>query len=256
MRVTCYSALVLLVAAMSASAAPITFDFTGGSGVTGLASGTTISFTVGAVTLKATAWGLTASNSTKFESAQLSKYAGAGLGLGVCNTAEGLNCSDPAHQVDNDSQYELVLFQFTTPVDPLSVTIKPYDNAANGGWDRDVTYWVGNLAANYDLTGKTLADLTAALGLNLTRTDDPSTVSTSSRAVNITSGYVNSLLFGPRASGNNPDGNIDRFKINSATIDLGTGAEGQSSVPEPATMLLVGGALALAGARRFRKTGD
>ena len=121
--------------------------------------------------------------------------------------------------------------------------------------DGEVSYPVGNVSANYNLTGKALADLTAALGLNLARTDDPSTVGTSSRTVAIAGGYVNSLLFGPRASGNTPDANIDRFKINSATIEVEPGGEFQSSVPEPATLLLSGAALILIAARRKYRPG-
>ena len=57
-------------------------------------------------------------------------------------------------------------------------------------------------------------------------------------------GLGNALLIGARVSGNGADGNIDRFKIESLTVN--------TTAPEPATFGLAGAALVGLGLLRRR----
>lgn len=73
---------------------------------------------------------------TGFQQARSELWA---TGLGVCSLTKP--CGNPSHQVDNAGQREYVLFRFSAPVDPISVRIDPF-----GTYDRDVSYWTGNIA--------------------------------------------------------------------------------------------------------------
>ena len=181
-------------------------------------------YTSGGVTVTVTAWGLTGNSDTTFQNANLGQYSG--LGLGVCDKIETLNCSSPNHQVDNAIAYDFVLFQFSSAVTPLTVTIQPY-----GTWDRDVTYYTGNAASGLNLNGVTLAGL-SGLGLTNVQNDD-SSVSSNARTVNLISGGVNSILFGARVGGDNY---ADYFKIAGLTGSV-------TAAPEPATSAFTGAAL-------------
>ena len=217
----------------SMKASTITFDFTAAGTNVGSGFGNVRTFTTGGVTVTVTAWGLTGSGST-FQTAQLGKFS---TGLGSCNQTEGTGCSNPSHQFDNGGEYEFALFQFSTAVDPLTITINPY-----GAFDRDVTYFVGNTASGLNLGGLTLGGL-AGLGFGSAINND-STISDNARAVSLVSNQVNSVLFGARLNG---DSDIDRFKIAGMTV------EKMDGIPEPATFGLIGLGLITAGAVRLRK---
>lgn len=195
-----------------AGAAPITWNFTG-SGSEG-SIGNERTFTAGGITVTANAW----SYGTSFQEARLGRWS---TGVAVCGATE--TCSNPAHQVDNVGQHEFVLLRFDAPVDPLSVRIDPY-----GTYDRDASYWVGNVNSSIDLTGKGYGDL-GGLGF-LARNDSNGTTSTSYRDVSISNPLsVNALLFGAKYLGAS-DGE-DRFKITKMS---------GNAVPVPGTMLLFG----------------
>lgn len=102
--------------------------------------------------------------------------------------------------------------------------IDPY-----GVYDRDVTYWVGNITPGLDLTGKTYADL-AALGFSA-ETVSLSTPSESARNVTIVGKGVNAILFGAQRGEFTGD-DVDRFKVTAINVNRLT------AVPEPSGLLL------------------
>lgn len=251
--------LATALCATPAMAGTIAWDFTGSNSSGSF--GNTRTFTSGGITITATAWGFTwGSGNTALESAALGQWS---TGLGVCDRAEGSGCSDPSHQVDNEGYDNFVLFQFSAPVDITTVTIDPY-----GTWDRDVSYWAGNVVGTLNLDGKTYANL-AALGFG-SRVDDDGTTSSSSRNVAISGGAVNALLFGAQVGGQDPtsytyncgsyqhprtctgtDYSYDYFKIsglNATTVP----PPDTNPVPEPGTVVLLGTGVA-ALAVRYRR---
>ena len=232
----------IMLLSFSAHAGTLTLDFRTATGAnSGSGLGNVRTFNVGGITITETAWGAN-SNSNTLQAAQLGLWSG--YGLGVCNQQEAANCSSPNHQVSNENGTDFVLFQFSTAVNPISVTIRPY-----GTFDRDVTYFTGNAANNLNLSGTSLSGL-GALGFSAAVNDD-SSVSSSARTVSLISNSANSLLFGARSGG---DANPDYFKIAGLTLDTIPPAAG-GQTPEPATFGLIGSALvALALAtKRLRK---
>jgi len=218
----------LLFAAFSMNAATINFDFTTSGGTNaGSGFGNVRTYSSGGLTLTATAWSVTGNNNTTFQNSQLGWYSG--NGLGVCNRNEDTGCDSPEHQVDNYGSYDFVLFQFSLPIDPLTITIRGFGSEQGLENDKDVTYFLGNLTSG-NLTGKTLGDLTAN-PLNLTAFNDSGAVSPNPRTVNIQGGSANAILFGASVASTDRD---DFFKIQSMTV---------SNAPEPGTMVLLGGAL-------------
>ncbi|MFD0895974.1 hypothetical protein KBB96_08510 [Luteolibacter ambystomatis] len=217
--VAALAAGLLAVACLPASAQSLTWNLTGSAGI--LDAGDKLIFTKNNVTVTADAWGYTrGSSDNALEAAALGQW---NVGMGVVSGTE-----DPAgvdHQLDNEGPDEWVLFMFSTSVQVTGVTIDPY-----GVYDRDVTYWVGNVSSNLDLTGKTYADL-AALGFG-SEIASFSTASESARTVSITSpGGVNAILFGAKRGEFTGD-DIDRFKITAIS------ATPLTPVPEPACALL------------------
>lgn len=225
--------LLVVLACAGMPAATINWNFAGNGGTLGPST----TFTSGGVTATVSAWGLTASGNTRFAAGTLGQWS---TGLGVCNAAEGSSCSDPAHQVDNAAEIDFVLIRFSAPIDPISIFIDPYNS-----WDRDISYYTGNIATG-NLAGLGLSDL-SGLGFGAQQNDN-STVSSSGRTVNLTSGYVNAILIAPSIA--NSDGSVDRFKFKSLTGDFRTPG---NEVPEPSTFALMGVGLVAAGMMRRKQ---
>jgi hypothetical protein len=230
-RVT-LGAAALIAALWSApvAAAPITFDLTGANDQGSV--GNVRTFNSGGITLTATAW----SYSTSFQPGALGRWS---LGLGVCDQAElssSGGCTSPEHEVDNNGYRDYVLFQFSSPVDPLSVSVTTVNDD-----DLDASYFVGTLSLPADrLKDDTYASLaTRGFGARL---DNDYSGSSDSRTVTLTSGFVTGLLFGAREGSSN-----DGFKISQLVVD-----KPNLTVPEPASMLLFGFA-ALGIAPRLRR---
>jgi hypothetical protein len=226
-----------IIGSGSASAAPVTFDFAGAQGGA-MGEGTvgnTRTFTAGGITLNVTAWGYTydiaPGTNNALGKASLGRWS---TGLGSCNTTE-MPCSSPSHQVDNVGVDDWVLFVFSEAIDITSVRIDPY-----GNYDRDVSYYVGNVSAPLNLTGVNYAGL-GGLGFSSLNNSE-STASDAYRDVSIAGGYVNALLVGGYANSDQDD----YFKIKSVA--------GQTRVPEPSTLLLLfvgAGAIAFSRSRRM-----
>ncbi len=223
------SAVVIFAGIASANAAFTTLNLAGSAG-NPASFGNTLTFSQNGLTVTASAWGYTGSAGTLFENAGLGQYS---TGLGVSDRGEGLAAGDPSHQVDNIGPDNFVMFNFgSNPVDISSINIDPF-----GIYDRDVSYWVGNVTPGTDLTGKSYAQL-SALGFTQGRFDALSTPSETSLAVAIGK-TGNTILFGtyvgePPNTGAGSSTDEDRFKI--ASITAGPVVQAPP-VPEPTTAL-------------------
>ncbi len=236
--------------ALTASAAPveadsITFDFTNpGAGSFG-STGNQRVFSADGISVYATAWYTTSGSSDAlFAAATLGWWS---TGLGVCNAGEG-SCSDGnAHQVDNIAQRDYVLFLFDTSLLLETLVVDPY-----GTWDTDISFWFGNVGT---VPGQSLAGLSygglGGIGFGLEQVlAGPTQSAPYTHNLNSGSEY-NALLVGTLRT-NQTTGfksGDDRFKIASLT---GTVLEPLTPVPEPGSLLLLGGGLA-AVARRLRR---
>lgn len=114
------------------------------------------------VSLRATAWsdtGAANSNAVRndFEAASLRRWSG---GFGVQNRFSN-DSSSPEHAVDNNNNFDFVLFELDREVNLSSVMLNEY-----GTGDSDITVWVGNTDSDFstqlDLAGMDFSDLDAA----------------------------------------------------------------------------------------------
>jgi hypothetical protein len=247
-------ALAIGAGVQPAAAATITWTLTGNTGhlSSDTASATFASNEPSGITVTATAWGY----SSSFATGRLGVW---GTGLGVCNDAEGNSCSNPPHQVDNnsDSTTDWTLFTFSQAIDISQVKVDPY-----GDYDADASYTTAYISDSTQLAnlkstlaGKTYAQLStmgfgAILDSNSTKPNctapNPDDCPPVFHDISTTPGnkLVNAILFGAKKTETN-----DYFKI-SQIIASGQGA----FVPEPASLALLGvGLLAAARVRRRRR---
>lgn len=224
-RIALASAAIALATPVAALAQNVTWNFTNDG------TGTVPSFVTasdsGSPSTNATITGYTYNpNGTKFETAVVSRWSGAGLGME--------RSGDGEHQLDNVGSDEFLLFQFNKQLSNLTFSFDP-----TGSYDRDVYYWVGNVAAGTNLNNKTTAEL-AALGFQAGVLSARG-VSSSTFDVtlsNVPAGGINTVLLG------GPIGeDDDRYKITGLAAKV---------VPEPAALGLLGVA-GLLGARRRRR---
>jgi hypothetical protein len=232
-------AILLLLGCQTATASTWTFASGGDAyASSGSSYGNQITFSQGSETLRVTAWSNTADTPLNgFETAYIQRFS---TGLGVCNREEGSISSclntNAIHQVDNVGQQDLVLFLFDSAQAMQSLTIDPY-----GVWDRDVSFWVGNVSSGMTLSSSTFANL-GALGFG-SQVNSLNSASDAALTISL-GGYLgNALLVGGLYPA---DGTADRFKIRSLVTSTGI-----SVVPVPAgAWLLVSAFGLLAGIRR------
>jgi hypothetical protein len=238
------AALILALFALAGTAQASTWTFSSGGSsyvTSGTSYGNRITFYEGPERLRVYAWSDTAdAPAGGFETAFVRRFS---TGLGVCNRDEGAinDCVSGSvdHQVDNVSQYDVVLMLLDSAQAIQSLTVDPW-----GSWDRDVSFWVGNVSPTLSLTGENFASL-ASLGFSAQQNalNGPG----DGRLTIDLGGLVGNALL---VSALRPaDGSPDRFKIRSLVTMTPT----TTVVPVPAAAWLFASAVgALAGLRRFR----
>lgn len=238
----CTLALSALAAVSPANAAQVVFGMTGNTATTG-SDGNSVSYNIGGVRVRVSAWSLTAPNAG---GSVYDSYLGAySTGLGATSGDE--DGSNNTHTVDNQNRYDFLLFQFDQAVDIVSATFTTY--AVGGATkDSDFTYGYGttNTAWNTqpNLNNMSYGSLSSLLNGGFTTVTGTS--AGGARTVDSLSRSGNVWLIG--AAFANADGNIDAFKISNVTVNT-------TAVPEPATWaMMIAGFGLVGGAMRRRRS--
>lgn len=215
------------------------------------------------VGLSATATAFSASNNSTATITASTAYYGGGLGV----TSSGESTSSPQHAIDNNGAIETVMISFSNGVGGLTSADKVNLTSVRFGWasgdsDFSVYAYTGASSAPTPL-GVSYSNL-ASNGWTLIGHYNGGT-SSSGGTYNLgTSVYSSNWLVGAyNGLGSGLDTADDYFKLAavsgnpcpaSGTLPQGCGGTPSSSVPEPATVLLMGaGLLGLTRASR-RKT--
>jgi len=244
---------VLFSAAAALKASPINFNFITSGGVetgTGLTNVRTYTDPVTLATVTVTGWSVGQGPTDTFSRAQ-STFTN-GFGLGACSPGtgptNGVDCSSPYHQIDNNSHYEFLLFQFSPGVSAVSVTLQSFtcwvvtacDATKNG---RDSSYFFGTVGSG-NLSGVTLGGL-GGIGFGVERDNAHTAENSASTDPAVTQAILgttgNALLFGAMIDG--AGAGDDFFKIQTLSAN---------AVPEPATIGMIGVALVAFGFCRRR----
>ncbi len=175
---------------------------------------------VPAITVTVTAW--YASGTGPLKSATLGQYSN---GLGDCYSSE--SCSGSNQQIDDSGNNEFLLFQFSAPVDPTSITIKSPSNSGMG-----VSYWLGSTTnPSINLTNMNMTTSLSTLGFgSQNKITAPGTGST--RTIDFSgppTTSVNAVLFGAMYG----------YSGNGFDIMSFSGSPLATSVPEPASIFLL-----------------
>ena len=173
----------------------LTYDFSGSTATSG-AAGNTKSYTVGGVTVTASAFSRTAGG--LWDKAYLGAYGG---GHGVTDTGEtGANST---HTVDNVGRINYVMYQFSQKV----VVDQTYLGYVSG--DSDLTAWIGSSAT-------TLTSLSDALLAGMTKEANDTTATGARWAdINAANKEGNILVIAASTSDTTPD---DYFKIKQLSV--------------------------------------
>jgi MYXO-CTERM domain-containing protein len=227
-RFFAFAVLCWLVSTMSATAGPITFNFSGSSGLDG-GDGNIRTFASSGLSVNVSAF--SRDSSGVWATAWLGSYGG---GLGVTDSSEG-NGGSNKHTVDNLSRDNYVLFEFSETV------VVDWARLGYVVDDSDLQYWVGNKTNPFSNHG-TLSDAyLTSLGFtepNTTTSADPRTADLNA---SLMSGNVLVIAAWPGDGNTSPD---DEFKIEKLKV--------HTTVPDPASglTLLALGLAGLAGLRR------
>jgi PEP-CTERM motif len=228
------------IAPAVASAAPITINF-GTDGPTGNTNSST--FTDPGTGLKVTGYYLNSSNVWTPANLFRRDEDPNDVGFGVCNPIEGSSCGTGSgggdiNELDNSGQRELIRLTLPTGYTWVSVGVSSLDT--NGGVGSPES---GRLFADSNGIASTTAGASGdTLITSFTGSSNPNLQLTIPGG-DASSPYLFFEPFNPNGSTNND------FLISNAVIQS-TGKSGQGTVPEPATLVLLGSGLALAVRKR------
>lgn len=249
-----------------ATAATTAFNFTTNTGANGefgndnISNSTPLQYTIGGLTVTATAYATANTSNTTFSGTPtIGSYSG--YGLGVCSAADGTNCpgTAPQHQVDNNGAYEFILFRFSSAVSLDSIVLANFGTTGSS-IDMDISYWVNPSSLTSIPAGATYVFCgdagEGAANQNTCPTSQGSGngIGTGSMTDTLTGSNVTSLLVGAYtgATTSPADSIPDYFKIQELNVTAGGS---QAPTPEPATFGLIGLSLAGLGlALRRRKS--
>lgn len=226
-------AAVLGFALASTQAHAIDFSFTSGS-LPSAVLGNSYTATVGGVTLTASAWGNTGLGK-QFATAALTLTPG--VGLGVCNSLEGVNCTGNANALGNTNAVDLILFRFSQAVSLQSLNLQQY------GGDSDLSLWAGSGAFSPAGLKASLLGGTTASYSNTSSVNDI-------KIVDLATAYTGSYdWLAIAASVANKDKFGDLARLQSLTINPVL-----QPVPDSATWMTMLAGLSLVGYRVSRRT--
>lgn len=171
-RLPSLRALAVLAAAsfVAAPAHAVTINLADGGGGAG-GYGNSIVFADGGITLTASAWAETGAATDagmyQFETAEIWSW---GSGLGICNRAEGLawaECDNSGeHEIDTAGRDDLLVLFFDQRVRFESIVVDPHDGPGDDPRGRNITYWIGDVAALPDLAGHSFGSLDTLPGFS------------------------------------------------------------------------------------------
>ena len=218
------AALIAATAPTAASAALVTFTFTGDTPTYGTA-GNVYNFSAGGVTGTVSAWSRSTSGVT---AAYLGVYA---QGLGITNGS-----NDNSHMIDNQGNYDFLVFKFDQVVEAEKATFYDF------GDDSDAWIGVGN-SNSVNITN--WASVQSLFG---TFEANGNTGSSQSETRNINSANEQGNLLFISASMDSSDRDDD-FKLKNLTINT----IAPPAVPEPTTWaMMIAGFGLVGGAMRRR----